>query len=170
MRVIETEALTLEPQTAEHAEAMFAVLSDQAIYEFENEPPKSLETLRERYTKLETRKSGDGQEGWLNWVIRIPSGELIGYVQATVFPDARAAIAYELHSDHWGRGLARTAVEAMIEELRSHYGVRTLNAWLKRANFRSLRFLQKLAFSEATDEERALRQVEADELLMIRNA
>src|SRR6267154_1901964 len=55
MRVIETGSLTLEPQTAAHAGEMFAVLSDPAIYEYENEPPPSLEWLRARFTKLESR-------------------------------------------------------------------------------------------------------------------
>src|SRR5204863_9057171 len=87
MRVIETGSLTLEPQTAAHAEEMFAVLSDPAIYEYENEPPPSLEGLRSRFTKLESRRSPSGGERWLNWVIRLPSSELIGYVQATLHPD-----------------------------------------------------------------------------------
>src|SRR5256885_15929378 len=60
MRVIETGRLTLEPQTAAHAEEMFAVLSDPAIYEYENEPPPSLEWLRSRFTKLESRRSPSG--------------------------------------------------------------------------------------------------------------
>jgi hypothetical protein len=77
----------LEPQTVAHAEEMFEVLSDPAIYEFENEPPESLEWLRERYRKLETRRSADGTQHWLNWVIRLPTSELAGYVQATVHPD-----------------------------------------------------------------------------------
>ncbi len=74
MRVVETASLTLEPQTAAHAEAMFVVLSDPAIYEHENEPPRSLEWLRTRYAKLETRTSADGRDQWLNWVIRLPDG------------------------------------------------------------------------------------------------
>jgi len=73
MRVIETDSLTLEPQTAAHAKDMFAVLSDPAIYEYENEPPPSVEWLRARFTKLESRLSANGQEQWLNWVIRLPS-------------------------------------------------------------------------------------------------
>jgi len=52
MHVIETGSLTLEPQTAAHAEEMFAVLSDPAIYEHENEPPPSLEWLRARFAQL----------------------------------------------------------------------------------------------------------------------
>ena len=72
MHVIETGSLTLEPQTAAHAEEMFAVLSDPAIYEHENEPPPSLEWLRARFAQLESRRSANGQEQWLNWVIRLP--------------------------------------------------------------------------------------------------
>ena len=113
MRVIDIGSLTLEPQTAAHAEAMFVVLSDPAIYEYENEPPASLDWLRTRFAKLETRLSADGAERWLNWAIRLPSSELIGYVQATVRPGGRAAIAYELSSAYRGRGLAGQAVEAM---------------------------------------------------------
>jgi len=43
MRTIDASSLTLEPQTAAHAEQMFVVLSDPAIYEYENKPPASLE-------------------------------------------------------------------------------------------------------------------------------
>src|SRR6266705_7006287 len=117
MHLIQTASLTLEPQAATHAEEMFAVLGDPAIYEFENEPPPSLEWLRTRFTKLETRLSADGREQWLNWVIRVPTSELIGYVQATVRAGGRAAVAYELCSAYWGRGLGCGAVQAMISEL-----------------------------------------------------
>ena len=71
MRTIEIATLKLEPQVAAYADAMFAVLSDPAIYEYENAPPESLEWLRARFAKLEARHSADEQERWLNWVIRI---------------------------------------------------------------------------------------------------
>src|SRR2546430_16551554 len=77
MHVIETGSLRLEPQTAAHAEEMFAVLSDPAIYEYEDDPPPSLEWLRARFTKLESRRAADGQERWVNWGIRLPTSELI---------------------------------------------------------------------------------------------
>ena len=168
MHVIETGSLTLEPQTAAHAEEMFAVLSDPAIYEYENEPPPSLEWLRVRFTQLESRRSADGQEQWLNWVIRLPTSELIGYVQATVDGDGRAAIAYELSSAYWGRGLARQAVQAMISELVQRYQVRSLTAVFKRNNLRSMRLLERLGFSPAATERHRKHQVEPGELLMQR--
>ena len=168
MRVIETARFTLEPQIAAHAEEMFVVLSDPAIYEYENQPPPSLEWLRTRYKQLETRLSADGHEQWLNWVIRVPTSELVGYVQATVHPDGRAAIAYELSSAYWGRGFARQAVQAMISELVAHYQVRTLSAVLKRENLRSLRLLERLGFSLASPEQHAERHIEPGEVLMHR--
>ena len=168
MHAIETGSLTLEPQTAAHAEEMFAVLSDPAIYEYENEPPPSLEWLRVRFTQLESRRSANGQEQWLNWVIRLPSSELIGYVQATIDRTGCAAIAYELSSAHWGRGLARQAVAAMISELAQRYQVRQLTAVFKRRNLRSMRLLERLGFSPASLEQHMKHHIEPGERLMQR--
>ena len=42
IRPLETPRLVLEPQVAAHADEMFIVLSDPAIYEFENAPPGSV--------------------------------------------------------------------------------------------------------------------------------
>ena len=169
MRTIRTERLVLEPQTASHAEEMFELLSDPAIYEYENAPPRSLEWLRERFAKLETRRSADGSEHWLNWVIRVPTSELVGYVQATVHPDGRAAIAYELASRFWGRGLARAAVEAMVPALVDDYGVRRLSAVFKRRNHRSQRLLERLGFLPATPQLHAELGTEPDEMLMLKD-
>lgn len=169
MRIIQTSRLQLEPQTVEHADEMFTVLSDPAIYTYENEPPPSLDWLRERFIRLETRRSADGTQLWLNWVIRLPTSGLIGYVQATVKPERRAAIAYELSSAYWGRGLASEAVGAMMSELVDHYWVQHLSAVLKSRNARSLRLLERLGFTPAPLEAHERDEVEHDELLMYRD-
>jgi ribosomal-protein-alanine N-acetyltransferase len=170
MRVLATDRLVLEPQLSAHADEMFAVLGDPAIYEYENEPPPSLEWLRERFARLESRTSADGSQQWLNWVIRLPASVAIGYAQATVHADGRAEIAYVLASRHWGRGLASEAVRAMLGELVAHHGARTFSAVLKRANRRSLRLLERLGFAPASPGLVARVRVEADEALMERDA
>jgi len=169
MNTLAAGSVVLEPQVAAHAQEMFAVLSDPAIYEYENEPPQSVAGLRERFAELETRWSPNGREQWLNWVIRLPGAGLIGYVQATVHAGGRASIAYELNSAYWGRGLARQAVEAMVGELIEHYGVLRLSAVLKQANQRSFRLLQRIGFTLATREEHLQAEVERDEFLMLRH-
>lgn len=169
MRVIAAGRVRLEPQTATHAEEMFALLSDPAIYEYENEPPPSLEWLRNRFKKLESRRSADGYEQWLNWVVRLESNEAIGYVQATVFADQRAAIAYEFASAYWRQGYGFAATQAMIFELVQRHGVKSLFAVLKQRNIRSQRLLERLGFTLASANELASHRVDADEILMLRS-
>ena len=168
MRALQTPRLLLEPQLVQHTDEMFAVLGDPAIYEYENAPPASLELLRERFTKLESRRSRDGREQWLNWVLRQHGGGLIGYVQATVRADGNAFIAYELASAAWGRGLGSEAVAAMCDELTTQYGVHTLLAIFKRANHRSRRLLERLGFGTADAAILQGAELEPDEALMRR--
>jgi len=166
MRVVAADGLTLEPQVARHAEAMFEVLSDPAIYEYENQPPPSIEWLRERFARLESRRSPDGSEQWLNWIVRLPTSELIGYVQATVLPNGEASIAYELASAYWGHGLAYRAVQAMLDELSVRYGVGRVRAVFKSGNHRSMRLLERLGFVLASRDAHLARDVEPGERLM----
>ena len=74
MRTLNTPLCTLEPQVAAHAPEMFTVLSDPAIYEFENAAPSSEAWLAERFAKQESRISKDGTQHWLNWVVRLGTG------------------------------------------------------------------------------------------------
>jgi len=168
LRLITSADLTLEPQTAAHADEMFVVLSDPAIYEYENAPPPSVDWLRSRYARLESRRSPDGLEQWLNWVIRQSAGDLIGYVQATVREGGTAAIAYVLTSACWGKGLASQATEAMINELAERYSVHALTAVLKQQNQRSMRMLQRLGFDLAPATQHLEHCVQPDEHLMYR--
>jgi len=168
VRTLPGTGVVLEPQLAGHADEMFVVLADPAIYEYENEPPFSREWLRERFARLEARRSPEGEALWLNWVVRLPAAELIGYVQATVLPTGRAAIAYVFGSRYWGRGLAREACELMIAELGERYAVRALYALFKRRNFRSARLLERLGFAPAVAQACGLAALDADEALMLR--
>jgi len=168
MRTIPGPRCSLEPQVAAHAREMFAVLSDPAIYEFENAPPASAAWLAERFAKLESRASRDGTERWLNWVVRLPSGELAGYTQATVQQSGVAYVAYELASKYWRQGLGSCAVNAMLAELASEYHVHTFLAVLKARNFRSLALLEHLGFSDASSALAEEAGADADELVMRR--
>ena len=170
MKTIVASRCVLEPQVTEHAAEMFGVLSDPAIYEFENEPPPSQQSLRSRYERLEKRGPADASEQWLNWVIRLPSGVLAGYVQATVLQTGVAYVAYELNSQHWRQGFGSSAVGAMLEQLRIEYEVHTFVAVLKVKNFRSMALLQNLGFTEASAEQQTQYRDEEDELVMFRTS
>ncbi len=152
---------------------MFRVLSDPAIYEFENAPPASEAWLQERFSRLESRQSADGKEEWLNWVVRLPGGDLAGYVQATVMQGKNAHVAYvayELASRYWRRGIGTSAVRAVLDELVSQYSVRTFVAVLKTRNFRSLALLSHLGFTPGNSEQAVTYEAEQDEMLMVKAA
>jgi len=134
---------------------MFHVLNDPAIYEFEGEPPPSVERLAAGYRRSERRLSPDGREHLLNWVIRLPSGELAGYVQAAVAAEGHCLLGYELASRFWRKGIATSALRAVMQEGTVHYGVREFVAVLKAANYRSLGLLRKLGFAELPVHEQA---------------
>ena len=163
MRSLQTPRLHLVPQCAEHAQALFDVLADPRMYLHEGEPPQSPAWLRERLTKLETRRSADGSEQWLNWVVMMTSGRAVGYVQATVQADGTAYVAYMFGSAWWGQGLASEAVSAMMDELAAQHGATRLRAVLKTSNQRSLRLLQGLHFMAAEAED-----IDADERMLQR--
>ncbi len=173
MRTLRTDRCTLEPLVVAHAAPMFAVLCDPAIYEFEGGPPPSAQTLADAYQRRESRVSPDGLQTWLNWVVRLPNGELAGYVQATVLrPGASsvayiAYVAYELASQHWRKGIGRAAVSAMIEELVTRYGVHRLVAVLKTQNYRSMGLLRNLGFAPATLEDAQTFGAEENESVMV---
>jgi [ribosomal protein S5]-alanine N-acetyltransferase len=104
----------------------------------------------------------------LNWVIRLNDQTLAGYVQATARSDGTAYIAYELHSRYWRQGIATKAVTAVIDELSARYGAHTVIAVLKCDNYRSMAFLRKLGFSEASAAVADQHRDGTDESVMVR--
>lgn len=150
MRTLHAGDLVLEPQTAAHAPEMFVLLSDPTLCEYlDSGPPPDLAWLAARFAKLETRLSGDGREHWLNWVLRAPGHGLAGFVQATVYPDGSANVAYELGRAFWGRGWATQSTAAMLQELADGYAVQRAFATVDKRNLRSVRLLERLGFTVA---------------------
>lgn len=168
MNTVRAGLVVLEPQVAAHAAEMFTVLSDPAIYEFENSPPESQAWLERRFARLESRASTDGEETWLNWVVRLPGGALSGYVQASITRDRTAHIAYEFASRFWRQGIGSAAVRTMLTELEATYGTRTFAATLKARNYRSFALLQSLDFDAKPPQGFPVIDHESDEIVMYR--
>ena len=118
---IETARLLLEPLRVEHADEMAPVLDDASLHTFTGGRPATVDELRARYAR-QVAGSGDGAEGWLNWVLRQRSdGRPVGYVQATVHrrgDEQVAEVAWVIGSAHQGNGYATEAATAMVGWLR----------------------------------------------------
>jgi ribosomal-protein-alanine N-acetyltransferase len=153
MRALAGDGLLLEPQVEAHAHELFEILRDPALYKYlDYDPPPNEDAVRLRLRKLESRRSSDGTEDWLNWIVRNAEGKLVGYVQATVYPDRHADIGYVIGSAYWRRGYALAATRAMVTELAGRYGVERLRATIDPANEGSWALLVKLGFGEILDE------------------
>ena len=154
-----------------HADAMFPVLAEPKLYEYlDHPPPPSLEHVRNVYARLEQRLSPEGDQKWLNWVLRLDTGELIGFVQATLVAPERAWVAYLLSSRHWGCGYARSSTAAMINHLKGVYGCTEFLATVEAENKRSAALLEALSFRLATPSDLEAHELTASERLYIHHA
>lgn len=130
-------SIELEPLTVEHAEELVGVLFDPELHTFMGGEPLGLEQLRIRYARLVGRRSPDGTQEWLNWVVRRREDRVVvGTVQATVQDLAgvrTAEVAWVVGTAHQGRGYARESAAAMVGRLRV-MGVRRLVAHIHPAH------------------------------------
>jgi [ribosomal protein S5]-alanine N-acetyltransferase len=171
MQTLHTDRLRLEPLRVAHADALYPILCVPRQFEYLDQgAPASLDALRERYRKLESRRSADGREHWLNWalLLREGDGSAIGFVQATVQEDCRAWVAYEVAHARWGQGVAKEATRAMVEHLIAHYAVTQCMATVDQRNQRSWRLLERLGFVRADAEQAAAMEVQAGDRLYLR--
>lgn len=139
---IRTRRLELIPLLRTHADELFPVLADDALYIFtQDSPPASHSALRDRFARLETRRSPDESQLWLNWLVR-SDGEAIGYVQATVKPDS-TDIGWVIGSSWQRFGYATEAAGAMISWLRTS-GVMQIRACIHPDHAASRRVAEKI--------------------------
>ncbi len=148
IETLATPTLTLEPLTVAHANELFGHLSNPAMFEFlPQDPPPSIEALRERYQRWETRRSPSGSELWLNWLIRHES-VAAGLLQATCTKTKKALIAYQIVTPFQRRGIATEAIPVMLNHLHQAAAIDTVRALVDTRNARSIRLLERLGFAK----------------------
>ena len=144
--LLTTQRLRLEPLLRSHAPLMMVVLGNPQTHLFiPSDPPQDEKALAEQYARLESRSSPDGLQRWLNWVV-FRTGDAIGTVQTTVYPEASADIAYVFHPNYWGQGYASEAVSELLRYLGENLGVRRFTAYTDTRNLASQRLLERLGF------------------------
>lgn len=150
---------TMEERRVAHAAELFEVLRDPRLYEFLDErPPGSVQELAEKLARSELRRSPDGKEHWLNWIVRTESGAIAGYVQATVEESKETNVAYVFSPQFHGQGIATAAVRKMLGVVVAEYQATFLFIVAEAANVRSLRLAERLGFTIAPSEVAARRQ------------
>jgi RimJ/RimL family protein N-acetyltransferase len=131
--------VVLEPLVAADAPELAGLLDVVGV--------PDVDALRERFARWETRRSPDGAETWLNWVIRDrEDGRALGWAQATV-RGSRASVAYAVLPDARGRGAASDAVRTLVPMLRER-GVDEIRALIAPDNVASQHVVRAAGFVE----------------------
>ena len=148
--VIRTARLTLEPLRADHAAEMAPLLDDDALHVYIGGSPATGEDLRARYVRQSAGRSSSGDQGWLNWVVRLrATGGAVGTVQATVSRDAgrlSAELAWVVATRYQRQGYAGEAAAAMAASL-LRKGVRILTAHIHPDHRASVRIAERLGLT-----------------------
>ena len=147
------ERTALVPLVEAHAAALFPLLADAGVWRYtDDDPPRDLDQLARRYRRLESRRSPDGAQLWLNWAVEAVPHGVVGFVQATVSPHrAEADVAYVIGRTFWSRGFGTDAVRAMLAFLAAQLAVTRAEATVDERNGASLRVLAKIGFRVVND-------------------
>lgn len=160
-------SVALEPRSIADAEELFPLLADAEMARYLDErPPASVDALRAILARSESRRSPDGSEHWLNWIVRDEHGVIVGSVQATIAADGETNVAYAIGRDHWGHGFGCTAVAQMMARVTADFGVTRFLIKAERANRRSVRLAERLGFTEADGTVRVQKHATASEIVM----
>jgi RimJ/RimL family protein N-acetyltransferase len=130
-------AVALAPLRSSDAEELVGLLEESDLRVWLR--ARDVAQLRDRFQGWEVRRSPDGREAWLNWIVRsADDGRAVGWAQATVAGDA-AQVAYAVLPAERGRGFATAALLAMMGLLRDELGVVFFEARIDEANVGSQR-------------------------------
>jgi len=144
---LQTPRLVLEPLTAWHGESLFPGFREPLLYTFiAKDPPVAAGELMRRFERLESRRSPEGDELWLNWAVREARGGYAGLVEASVGRNGSAHIAYWVFLTHQRKGLGREAVAAVLDHLKAA-GASSAIAFIDTRNAPSIRLVEALGFT-----------------------
>ncbi len=149
-RVLRSSRLDLEPLREEHAAGLYPGLADPALYTWiPKDPPVSVETLRNRYAKLKSRRSPTEAQLWLNWACRHRAEDAyVGTVEVTIVPGGQAWMAYFVFASFQRRGLGQEACTEVLRHLYEEYQVKTVTLWIDTRNHPSNALARKLGFQQ----------------------
>ncbi len=145
----ETPRLLIESLRIEHATQLYPVLKDPRIYTFiSDDPPSSARALATLFSRYLEGPGLSSTTVFLNWAVRLKTGgDYVGTLQATIDPGSRrAAVAYLLGPDYWGKGLASEALGALLSHLFTRGDVGSAEARVDVRNDRSIRLVRHLGF------------------------
>ena len=143
---IELDGARLRPLRAADAAALYAYLRDPVVTEFTSYPADS-RPLAEAIIERSLSRWAAGELS--KWGIALPhDDQVVGTCGFNEWSPAHrwAELAYDLAHAHWGKGLMRRAVAAVIQWTFRQDQVDRVHAFVRVDNWRSERLLQRNGF------------------------
>ncbi|SDY74576.1 Protein N-acetyltransferase, RimJ/RimL family [Lysobacter sp. yr284] len=144
--VLQGSRVRLRGPREDDAAALFALFGDARVTRFWSRPP--MQDIAEARELIEQIHAGRQARTLLNWAIADETDALIGTCTLFRFDAAhrRAEIGYALHSDHWGRGLAREATALALDWAVDTVGLHRIDAGIDPDNQASRALLHRHGF------------------------
>jgi ribosomal-protein-alanine N-acetyltransferase len=156
LATIDTDRLRVRPMGIEDTEAVFSFKSDIKVTDCYGQQPHR--TMAETRAWIQRRIADQESRDCVFWVIALKENDLvIGECCLWNFDGCFkcAEIGYELHSDHWNRGIMTEALTAVLRYGFDEMGLHRIEACPLVTNEGSRRLLVKLGFKpEGTLRER----------------
>lgn len=145
---LESSRLHIKPQMSTDADAAYPHLQNDALRQWISlYKPESVEALREKWKRSESRISPDGSEAWLSWFVTSKDhSSAMGCIDACIDKNKVAVnFGYYFFVHAWGQGFATEAASVVAKHLLAN-GVEKLIATVTTGNSSSVRVLEKLGF------------------------
>ncbi|MDQ0233335.1 GNAT family N-acetyltransferase [Metabacillus malikii] len=145
--VIETKRLILRKITKDDAKSILIYLSDKEVMKYYGLAPFT--SINDALDEISWYQSIESNKTGIRWGITIKErGIVIGSCgfHNNVSQHFRTEIGFELSRDHWGKGIAYEALEAIISYGFEHMNIHRIEALIEPPNLRSLRLIEKLGF------------------------
>lgn len=143
---LETERLLLREVSMEDCTAIFDNYTDPQVTEYFMEPlldRQQAVAIVEEYIEYDRADTG------IVWAVTLKgSPTLVGTCGYEVLSpyDQRGEIGYDLARAHWGQGIMREALEAVIAYSFTQLGLNRIQAYVLADNARSIGLLRRLHF------------------------
>ncbi|WP_430786588.1 GNAT family N-acetyltransferase [Virgibacillus flavescens] len=145
--IIETSRLTLRKVTTQDAEDMLAYLSDPAVVKHMG--LEAFQNIEDAYEEIEWYHSIHKEGTGIRWGITLrDSGRMIGSCGFLNMHSKhyRTEVGFELSKEHWGKGIAGEALEAVIRFGFQHFQLERIEALIEPDNLPSYKLVERHGF------------------------
>jgi len=141
--ILKTARLTLRPQAADDAFALFKILNDAEAMRFWSRPAiQRLEVVEEMVAEQQAAAASGLCRYWTAW----EGSDAIGSLDLSLIQDDSAELGFLFRRDRWGAGLASEAAAAVTAFAMGPLALTRLAAAVQADNRAAARVLEKTGF------------------------